>query len=478
MLVTKTGVRRRAGIYTRISKDRAGLAAGVARQRTECEALAERLGWDVVELYADNDTPASGTKPREQYKRMLEDMQNGTIDAVLAWHSDRLYRRMDDLEDLITIAQANDIAFSTVQISNLDLSTVAGQLVARMMGSVAKYETDIKAQRQAAQLRQLAYAGKVTGGGSRMFGYDDYKRTIINDSEAAAIREIANRALAGESVNACTEWLNQSGISTVGGGRWQPAVVKRMLVNPAIAGLATYKGEVIGRAEWPAIIDEKTHTALVARLTTTPKHRPGPRIAYLQGLVWCGNCEYELVTAQVRREKSDPQVRAYSCKTRWLVGRPGYQTACGGITVKAEWLEDDIAEQMLARLATPQARTLMAAVGSPTIKSSATLEETIEIEQRLTQLGVDFADGLLGRTEFLAARERLAERMSAIKTEIERPALPLPYGDPKALVAWWESATVSQRQALARQQVERIVIGAHRGRRDRYDASRVQVIWR
>jgi DNA invertase Pin-like site-specific DNA recombinase len=476
--VQRGGSERRAGIYVRISKDRTGDEAGIARQEDECRALAGRLGWSVVGIYADNDREASSGKPRPAYLRMLDDMRNGSIDAVVGWHSDRIYRRPDELEELIKIADANDIQFAAVQVGNIDLSTASGRLVARLLGATAKYETELKGERQSAQLRQLALAGRTTGGGTRMFGYADQARTSLVDDEAAALREVADRALAGESVTACTAWLNQSGMSTVLGGRWQPAVVKRMLVNPAIAGIATFKGEVVGKAQWPAIIDEATHGDLVARLSTSAKHRPGPRIAYLQGLVWCGACDYELVTAQVRRQKTDPQVRAYGCKTRWLMGRPGYQKACGGITIKAEWLEDDVAEQMLARLATPQARTLMAAVGSPTIKSSISVKETIEIEQKLTQLGVDFADDLIGRTEFIAARERLGQRLAKIKTTVAQAALPLPYGDPKELVAWWEGATVSQRQALAKQQIERVVIGNHRGRRDLYDPSRVQVVWR
>ena len=45
MPMTKTA------IYTRISNDREGGGLGVARQEVDCRALAERLGWDVVDVY-------------------------------------------------------------------------------------------------------------------------------------------------------------------------------------------------------------------------------------------------------------------------------------------------------------------------------------------------------------------------------------------------------------------------------------------
>ena len=47
-----------AAIYARISRDREGAGLGVERQEADCRALAERLGWDVVAVYVDNDISA------------------------------------------------------------------------------------------------------------------------------------------------------------------------------------------------------------------------------------------------------------------------------------------------------------------------------------------------------------------------------------------------------------------------------------
>lgn len=45
----------RAAIYTRISADQTGEGLGVQRQRDDCLALADGLGWDVGARYDDND---------------------------------------------------------------------------------------------------------------------------------------------------------------------------------------------------------------------------------------------------------------------------------------------------------------------------------------------------------------------------------------------------------------------------------------
>ena len=48
----------KAGVYTRISSDPSGQRAGVERQRADCEAHCLARGWDVVEVFCDNDAPA------------------------------------------------------------------------------------------------------------------------------------------------------------------------------------------------------------------------------------------------------------------------------------------------------------------------------------------------------------------------------------------------------------------------------------
>ena len=55
---------RRAGIYVRISKDRKGDLLGVTRQEDDCRALAAESGWEVVDLYVDDDLSAyKGKRP-------------------------------------------------------------------------------------------------------------------------------------------------------------------------------------------------------------------------------------------------------------------------------------------------------------------------------------------------------------------------------------------------------------------------------
>src|SRR5690348_3663265 len=91
----------RAAIYCRISQDREGAGLGVDRQRSDCEALARKLGWDVVVAYTDNDLSAYGGKRRPGYRQLLDDLDAGRVNAVLVWHTDRLHRSPRELEEYV-----------------------------------------------------------------------------------------------------------------------------------------------------------------------------------------------------------------------------------------------------------------------------------------------------------------------------------------------------------------------------------------
>jgi DNA invertase Pin-like site-specific DNA recombinase len=78
-----------AAVYLRISEDRSGEQLGVTRHREDCLALCQSKGWHPVE-YLDNDTSATSGKPRPAYEKMLADVREGRLGAVVAWDLDRL----------------------------------------------------------------------------------------------------------------------------------------------------------------------------------------------------------------------------------------------------------------------------------------------------------------------------------------------------------------------------------------------------
>src|SRR3954469_2636912 len=191
---------RRAVIYSRISRDREGAGLGVDRQRQECEALAEHLGWTVVASRSDNDLSAYSGKPRPGYRALLDDLEHGRADAVVVWHTDRLHRRPVELEEYIDVCDPRGVITQTVKAGPLDLATPSGRMVARMLGSAGRYEVEHMIERQQAAKLQAATAGRWKGG-RRPFGYEP-DGVALREAEAAEIRRATDDLLAGMSLHA------------------------------------------------------------------------------------------------------------------------------------------------------------------------------------------------------------------------------------------------------------------------------------
>jgi hypothetical protein len=101
--ITVTGMR--AAIYTRVSQDAVGQRAGVTRQLEDCEALADKLGWEVSHRFGDDDLSAPSDHTRPGFEAMLKAMADSEFGAVICWHPDRLVKSMQDLQRLTAVAE-------------------------------------------------------------------------------------------------------------------------------------------------------------------------------------------------------------------------------------------------------------------------------------------------------------------------------------------------------------------------------------
>ncbi|MDO9496143.1 MAG: recombinase family protein, partial [Nocardioides sp.] len=255
----------KASIYARISQDREGAGLGVKTQEQDCRELAASLGASIVAVHTDNDLSAYSGKPRPGYAALLASIAAGETDAVLAWHTDRLHRSPAELEDYITLCETRGVRTITVKAGNVDLASPSGLVMARTLGAFARYEVDHAVERMQRAKQRSADAGRWKGG-RRPFGYEADGVTVRPD-EAALISDAADRVLSGEPVRAIARAWNEAGSTTTTGKPWTPHGPRRILLRPRNAGLMEHKGEIVGAAEWPAIIEPEKWRAVVGILS-------------------------------------------------------------------------------------------------------------------------------------------------------------------------------------------------------------------
>lgn len=331
----------RAAIYARISSDPKGLALGVTRQETACRELCDRRGWEIAGVWTDNDVSAYSRKPRPAWADLLHAIKAREVDVLVAWHPDRLTRHTRELEDLIDLVEASGVEIATVAAGEYDLSTPNGRGYARMGGVFARIESEQKATRLRAQRRQAAEQGRYQGG-RRAFGYEP-DGMQIRESEAAIVREMADRFLAGETIPRLCDELNRRKIGTASGGQWRVTSLRTVLAGPRIAGLRTYQGEIVADAAWPPILDRTTWERIRAVIGDPRRRRGGrPPARLLTGLVRCGQCGGAMYASSGAN-----RAPRYMC---WK--SPG-SVGCGRRAVQAEHLEREVVDQVLAVLDGP-----------------------------------------------------------------------------------------------------------------------------
>lgn len=219
------GLPQAPAIYARISLDRTGQALGVQRQIEACRERCEALGWPEPKVYSDNDISARSGKRRPGFEQLLVDIQAGYVDGLVAWHLDRVLRRVVDLERVLDAieSQRSAIPVLFLQAGEIDLTTPSGRLLARILAAVAANEGDVKSARLSAQRAQAAQAGRAHG--PLGYGYDEGQRIIPREAEV--IREVARRLIEGDSLYSIAADLNERGVPTPGSGKWDARRVQR-----------------------------------------------------------------------------------------------------------------------------------------------------------------------------------------------------------------------------------------------------------
>lgn len=389
----------RAAIYLRQSLDRTGEELAVSRQRDLCRNIIELRGWTLVDEFTDNSISASdATKNRPGYNALVEAYDAGRFDALVCYDMDRLTRQPRQMEDWLDAAEQRGLALVTAN-GEADLTTDAGRTFVRVRMAFARGEVERKSARQKAAERQRATAGKAHGG-RRSFGYT--RDGQLFNTEAAPLREAYSAILAGASLySIATQWNNR-GLKTTAGKDWSGSTVRQVLVNPRYAGLRVYQGEVIGPAEWPALVTEDVWRATKDLLSAPGRRRgmPTGRINLLTGIALCGVC-HQTIGSAVKYGQ-----RVYACKRR----------DCFAVSRQQSAVDEWVVEHVTARLARPDAAAILARDDQPDVAQLR--DDAAALRARLDTLAVEFADGELTPSQMRIATDRLKSKLAAVESQM------------------------------------------------------------
>ncbi|OBF58153.1 serine recombinase [Mycolicibacterium monacense] len=444
------------------------------RQLEDCRKLAAERGWPIGAEYVDNDVSAFSGKPRPQYAQMLEDLGSGSRDAVIVYNLDRLHRRPAELEDFVALCERVGVSQVATVTADIDLGNDDGLFMARIFAAFAAKESGRKSARQKRKNEQKAAQG-LPHGPNRAFGYEQDLVTI-RPAEAAIVRELAERVIAGETVHALTVWLNDTGVPTVRGRPWSTTAVRGILASPRIAGLRVYRGEVVGDAVWEPIITASQRDQVVGALASRKLSRRRAVRTYLcSGLLRCGRCGNRLLS-QARHSNPDRCVRRYVCSSG-----PD-QRGCGRLTVVAEPVEALLTDAVLARLDSPAFADTLAGKNHADASVTALSEALMADQARLDELATLYAENVVSAREWITARDPITARIRDTERQLAHAAgstaLHGLVGQGSTLRTQWGELTLDRQHAIIKAVLDHAVIAPGTPGARSLDINRVQPVWR
>ena len=234
----------RAVYYCRVSTEEENQQSSIRYQREESMRVIEEQGWELIDGYVDEGKSGTTTHGREEYKRMLRDMEAGRFDILVVKSQDRLMRNTGEwyrFLDMLTRLRKRlffylERRFYTPEDARLTgIKAILAEDYSRSLSRNINHAHE-RRQRSGEQIILT----------SQTWGYDKvHKQVVINEPEAEMIRRIYTLAAEGYGSRVIARMLEELGYRNRKGGRLAEQTIRRILRNPLYKGTA-----VMHRQHW------------------------------------------------------------------------------------------------------------------------------------------------------------------------------------------------------------------------------------
>jgi site-specific DNA recombinase len=217
----------RTVIYARYSSEQQR-EASIEDQIRICKARIAAEGWTLVATYRDS-AQSGASHLRPGYQKLLADARSGSFNVVVAEALDRLSRDQEHIAALF-----KHLSFAGVKIITLAEGEI-GALHVGLKGTMnALYLTDLR-QKVWRGLEGRVRQGR--SGGGLCYGYDVVRERdargnpicggrVIDDAEAAIVRDIFEAFATGKSPRTIARELNTACIPGPGRRPWSDTTIR------------------------------------------------------------------------------------------------------------------------------------------------------------------------------------------------------------------------------------------------------------
>lgn len=420
---------KKAVIYSRVSTTEQDYTS----QTSDLKKKAESMGYEVTQIYEEKESGFDDD--RTELAKVLA-LTKADTDAVFVWEISRLSRRtvmvLSTIEDIenkgILIYALNENYRSWNEKGQKDSTS---KLVLTLYASIAEAEALKFKERVKRGKRYRVLVEKKSYCNTSVFGYskDSEGRLVINEEEAAIVRDIFQKAAEGYSGRRLKAY-----IKAVYSLNWSANTINYLLHNTAymgqkkVGGKKYYKKDLqklekgskirffnpeTDTVETPAIISaelfNKVQGAMNERKTrSSAKEARNKKPALLKGLILCGRCNHVYTNTG----------KMYTCTS----GTNEYLERCGSTSLATENLNTAVWNVTKEVFSEAMAKELAAKKAEPIAAEIAQLQQEIEgynetikgKKQQIVKLAMiaaetEATDELLGKIRAIKAEQQIIE---------------------------------------------------------------------
>ena len=411
----------KCGLYTRVSTDlqaevkNGSLDTQIDRLQKYVElkdSTSPEEEWKAVAVYREEGKSGKNLD-RPEFKRMVHDIEQGKINAVLCTRIDRVSRSIIDFLHFHEFLKENETIFISFN-ENWDTSTPMGRCALTISLAMAELERERTSERTKEKLQWRAEQGLRNGG--QILGYDnDIDEKGVpkpNETERELVLLIFQTYVKEKSFRATAQVVNEKGYRTKSyvsrrghvrtGKKFNNTSIMRILKNQFFIGKIAYNGEVYDGQHEPIIPMELWNRAQAIMKSNQAgglRHRKqNHHVFLLKGLVKCGWCQSHMTPSYARNHQKKLYFY-YQCTCKIHRG----DKECAMKYVPAQALERVIIDRLI-QLSDDQNR-VQELVAEATTNNSERMKTLMQVQKNYRRNLKDIEKKLDVLVESLAGRK-------------------------------------------------------------------------
>lgn len=312
---------KNAACYIRVSTDdQLEYSPDAQLREIRKYAASHDLFLDPNHIYMDEGISGRNTAKRTEFNHMIgtAKIKPRPFDVILLWKFSRFARNRED--SVVYKSMLRKLGIEVVSISENIGDDKMSILIEAMIEAMDEYYSINLGEEVIRGMTQKALTGGIQTIPS--FGYDKLPNQTftINQQEAPYVRMVFDMYLAGSSLFAIARHLNNLGVRTKRGNKFENRQIEYMINNPVYKGYLRWTPHraasqrvyndpdtiIVKGTHEPIIYEELWQQVNDKYQVNKAAHKPHQRPAeskkhYLCGLVRCGNCDSALVYSNIHK---------------------------------------------------------------------------------------------------------------------------------------------------------------------------------